>query len=183
MKKINLTNVNEAKDGGRLPAGGYVCKITKVDDISDKEYLSIEYDIARGEYAGYYAANSEKYGYWGGHYNRSYKEKALPFFKRMCSAINRSNNGFKFDAETNADEQTLVGKIVGLVLCEEEYIGNDGNTKTRLYVERELPVDEIINGKFKVKPLKKIKEDSSSSDASFVNVPEGAPDELPFGMK
>lgn len=180
MKKINLSNVQETNDS-RLPAGGYVCKYTKVEDVSDKEYLAMEYDIARGEFAGYYSSLSDQLGFWGGKYNRSYKEKALPFFKRMCSAVSKSNNGFVFDAETNADEKTLVGKLVGLVLCEEEYIGNDGNTKTRLYVEREVPVNDIINGKFKVKPLKKLKNDDAK-DSSFVNVPAGSPDELPFGM-
>jgi hypothetical protein len=101
----------------------------------------------------------------------------------MCSAVNKSNNGFVFDGETNADESTLVGKLVGLVLCEEEYIGNDGNLKTRLYVDRECSVDDIVNGNFKVKPLKKLPEEdkpASSADADFMKIPETDRSDLPF---
>lgn len=185
MKKVNLSNVQEATDNNRLPAGGYICKYTKVEDVSSKEYLYMEFDIAKGDYAGYYQSLSESYGFWGGRCYRSYKEKALPMFKRMCSAVSKSNNGFVFDGESNADEQTLVGKLVGLVLCEEEYVGNDGNVKTRLYVDKECAVDDIVNNKFKVKALKKLPEEERAevegpADASFMEIPKGSDTELPF---
>ena len=143
----------------------------------------MEFDIAKGDYEGYYQSLFDAYGFWGGKCYRSYKERALPMFKRMCSAVNKSNNGFVFDGETNADEKTLEGKLVGLVLCEEEYIGNDGNLKTRLYVDRECSVDDIVNGNFKVKPLKKLPEEdkpASSADADFMKIPETDRSDLPF---
>ena len=52
MKKIDWNNVEEAKDG-RLPAGGYICGITSVEDVANSEYLRFEYDIAEGEYKNY----------------------------------------------------------------------------------------------------------------------------------
>lgn len=184
MKKVNLKEVQEASDSKRLVPGGYVCKYTKVEDVTKKEYLYMEFDIAKGDYEGYYQSLFDAYGFWGGKCYRSYKERALPMFKRMCSAVNKSNNGFVFDGETNADESTLVGKLVGLVLCEEEYIGNDGNLKTRLYVDRECSVDDIVNGNFKVKPLKKLPEEDkpaqSSTDADFMKIPETDRSDLPF---
>ena len=185
MKKVNLKDVQEASDSKRLPAGGYICKYTKVEDVENKEYLYMEFDIAKGEFEGYYQGLYDNYGFWGGRCYRSYKEKALPMFKRMCSAVSKSNNGFVFDGETNADEQTLVGKLVGLVPCEEEYIGNDGNLKTRLYVDKECSVEDIINNNFKIKPLKKLPEEeraevTGSADASFVDVPDGSNTDLPF---
>lgn len=182
MKKINLAEVKEAADG-RLPAGGYICKYTMVKDVPEKEYLYMEYDIAKGEYAGYYLGLSEKFNFWGGKCYRSYKENALSMFKRMCSAVSKSNNGYVFDGDTNADEQTLTGKLVGLVLCEEEYVGNDGEVKTRLYVDRECPVEDIINGKFKVKPIKRLEGSNKTpapNAADFVGVPAGEDNSLPF---
>lgn len=106
-------------------------------------------------------------------------------FKRMCSAVSKSNNGFVFDGETNADESTLVGKLVGLILCEEEYVGNDGNIKTRLYVDKECSVEDILSGNFKVRALKKLpeeerKEIEGSGDTSFMDIPENAGTDLPF---
>lgn len=189
MKKVNLTNVQEAKDSKRLPAGGYVCKYTKVEDRPEKEYLYMEFDIARGDFANYYKDLSDAKGFWGGSCYRSYKEKALPMFKRMCSAVSKSNNGFVFDGDTNADETTLIGKLVGLVLCEEEYVSNDGNIRTRLYVDREMPVEDIINGKFKVRPLKKLKEEDipsteedtpSTASADGFITPDVSQQDLPF---
>lgn len=185
MKKVNLKDVQEASDNKRLPAGGYICKYTKVEDVENKEYLYMEFDIAKGEFEGYFQGLYDNYGFWGGRCYRSYKEKALPMFKRMCTAVSKSNNGYVFDGETNADEKTLEGKLVGLVLCEEEYVGNDGNIKTRLYVDTEKSVDDIVAGNFKVKELKKLPDEEraeieGSGDASFMDVPASDSGELPF---
>jgi hypothetical protein len=187
MKKIDLTNVEEAKDGVRLPAGAYICKITKVEDISDKEYLKVTYDITSGEFAGYYAKGREEHPDWPwyGAYVKSYKPKALPMFKRFCSAVNKSNDNYIFDGgSANSDEQTLVGKKIGLLMGEEEYYGNDGELRTRLYIRSEFPVSEL--SKQKVPALKKLKEEDTAPGAAtdeFLNIPDGAGDDLPFVTK
>lgn len=186
MKPIkNIASVEEAKESGsRLPAGGYVCKYTKVEDREEKNGLYMEYDIAEGDFKDYFKALEERMDFWGGHYFRSYSEKAIPFFKRMCSAVTKSNKKFIFDGNEHCDESTLVGKLIGLVLGEEEYVGNDGSTKTRLYVVREMPIDDIKAGKFKVPAIKKLKEEETTtakaSDDGFMNIPEGADEETPF---
>ena len=54
---------------------------------------------------------------------KSYKPKALPMFKRFCSAVSKSNGNYVFDAGVvNSDEKTLVGKLIGLIFQEEEYV-------------------------------------------------------------
>jgi len=181
MKPIkNIETVQEAGDGGkRLPAGGYICKYTKVEDNPDKEYLYMEYDIAEGEYKGYYAELEERLDFWGGKCYRSYKPAALPMFKRMCSAVTKSNKKFIFDGNDHADEKTLVGKLVGMVFGEEEYIGNDGSTKTRLYVVRETSIEDIKEGKYKVPEIKKIKPAATESPA-FEDVNKSDAEEVPF---
>ena len=185
MKPItNIAEVQEAGDSKRLPAGGYVCKYTNVEDNADKEYLYMEFDIAKGEYAGYYKNLEERLGFWGGKCYRSYKANALPMFKRMCSAVTKSNKKFIFDGNEHADESTLVGKYVGMLFGEEEYIGNDGSTKTRLYVVREMPVEDIEAGKFKIPKKKTLPDTAGTAKAvdpdSFMNVPADADEETPF---
>lgn len=183
MKPItNIAKVQEAGDSVRLPAGGYICKYTNVEDVPEKNYLYMEFDIADGEFSGYYKALQERADFWGGRCYRSYSEKALPMFKRMCSAVTKSNKKFIFDGNEHCDESTLIGKLVGIILGEEEYIGNDGSKKTRLYVVREVPVEDIKNGKFKVPELKKLKEEESTTpnSDSFVDVSDSDAEEVPF---
>ena len=185
MKHIDMTNVQEAGEFDRLPAGAYVCVIRNAEDFSQKEYLKITYDIAAGKYAGYYEKlrNDHPDWAWTGAYVKSYKTKALPMFKRFCSAVSKSNGNFVFDGgAVNADERTLIGKKVGLVMQEEEYYGNDGNLKTRLIVSKEFPIDQIDKQK-----TPKVKEVEGKHDAEnraaadgFVNVSDDAPEELPF---
>lgn len=183
MKRIDMTNVQEAGEFPKLTPGGYVCRYTNVEDKPDKEYLYMEFDIAEGEFKDYYKQMNENLKFWGGRLFRSYKEKAQPMFKRMCSAVTKSNPGFLFDGNTNADEKTLVGKLVGIVLGEEEYVGNDGSVKTRLYVSTEKSVDDIRSGNYKVPALKKLADASptasTTADTGFMNVPDGA-EEVPF---
>lgn len=182
MKPItNIATVQEAGDSVKLPAGGYICKYTNVTDNPEKNYLYMEFDIAEGEFAGYYKALEERADFWGGRCYRSYTEKALPMFKRMCSAVTKSNKKFIFDGNEHCDESTLIGKFVGLILGEEEYIGNDGAKKTRLYVVREVPVDDIKSGKYKVPELKKLKEETpnTSNSEAFVT-PASDAEEVPF---
>lgn len=188
MKSVDLTNVQESGDGLRLPAGGYICKYTNVEDRPDKEYLYMEYDIVEGEFKDYYKDLSARADFWGGRVYRSYKPAALPMFKRMCTAVSKSNGNFVFDGGAiNNNEKTLIGKYVGLVFGEEEYIGNDGNKKTRLYVFAEKSVQDIRDGNYKVPKLKLLKEDTpanTSAPASglegFMNIPDDAGDEFPF---
>ena len=159
MKKLDLTNISEAGESKRISAGAYICKFVGVEDIPEKEYLKIDFDVTDGEFKDYFKESAERLGSWpyGGSYRRSYKPTALPFFKRMCSAISKSNGNFVFDGgQVNADEKTLIGKRVGIILGEEEYIGNDGNVKVRTYVYSEKSVDDILKGNFKVPDLKKL---------------------------
>lgn len=183
MKKLNLTEVQEAGTQEKLSAGGYVCRYTSVKDVADKEYLYMEYDIAEGEHKGYYSSLNERAGFWAGRCYRSYKEAALPMFKRMCSAVMKSNKGYIFDGNKNADEQTLIGKLVGIVLGEEEYEANNGEIKTRLYVAYECAVDTIREGGFKVPELKKIARTSApavTGNEDFMKVPDSENGSIPW---
>ena len=102
-------------------------------------------------------------------------------FKRFCTAVSRSNGKYVFDGgKVNSDEKTLKGKKVGLILGEEEYEGNDGTIKTRLYVVREFSIDKI--GEQKVPELKKLKVDGPTitGNEGFMQVSDSEAEEIAF---
>lgn len=155
MKSIDWNNVQEATEGRRLAPGGYVCGIVKAEDLPDKEYLRILFDIAEGPDKNYFRDMAERMQLDGWPYAgiliRSYKPKAQPFFKGFLTAVEASNPGYHF---TN-DERTLTRKLVGLVLGEEEYEYN-GEVRTRLRVASVRSVDAIRKGDYDTPPLKKL---------------------------
>lgn len=179
MKKIDWNNVQEVRDGetmGPIP-GGYAAKIVSVEDREDKEYLRIEWDFADGEFKGHNAETFERAGFWPCSLIRSYKPKALGFFKAFKTALEESNPGYKFD-EMNV--QGMVGKYIGVVLGEEEYMKNNGTVGTRLYVAQVRSGKAIREGDFKVPETKKLAQKS----APAIPVPAFEPIEdegdLPF---
>lgn len=171
---------NQGGEFEQLPADGYICVISSVEDVADKEYLKIEFDIAEGKYKGWFANMYSRAGFWGGRFIRSYKEKAASFFKGFTTAVESSNAGYKWAW----NEQSLVGKKIGLVLAHEEYHGNDGRIKIRPYVVQNRSVDAITKGDFRIPSLKPLEGNAqqpstaSQPDANgFVEIPAS---KLPF---
>lgn len=172
MKHIDWENVEEAKNFEKLPAGGYICGITSVEDVPDKEYIRCEFDIADGDYKNYYRDLFEKKEFWAASFIKSYKPSAQPFFKKFIRAVEKSNKGYKF----NDDETTLKRKLVGLVLAYEDYTGADGRMKERIKVTDFVTVDDIKAGNYKVPEENITAKDynnTPSVDVSF-------DDDLPF---
>ncbi len=181
MRKIDMTDVKEAGNFIRPTAGAYICKITDVEDIKDKQYLKVFYDFAEGDFKGYYEdlRASHPDWSWAGAYVKSYKQSALSLFKRFCSAVSKSNGNYVFDAgEVNAEEKTLVGKRIGLILQEEEYESNTGDIRTRLKVAREFPVDKLAEQT--VPDIIRLPRNGSCDSSNSVFVPAGTDEELPF---
>ena len=172
MKNIDWNNVKEAEEFERLPAGGYICVITGVEDFPDKEYLKIEFDILEGEHQSYFTRMAASLNFWAGNFIRSYKPKAQPFFKGFLTAVKQSNPGFVF----NNDENNLLSKRVGLAIGDEEYVGQDGKVKKRYYVEAVRSVDAIRKGEFKIPELRAL----SASDREMIGFAELPDVEPPF---
>ena len=169
----------------KLPAGGYVCRITKATDFpngneySDKPYLEIEYDIAEGEYAGYYSDEWGKTNTWAHSTRWYYSPKALGMFKGCLKAVDESNGtSFETAAATGIDERRLAGCLVGMIIGEEEYKSNTGEVRTRLEVRGTRAVQVIREGKFKQPELKKLEADVPDLIPSKPDAPVG--DDLPF---
>ena len=160
MKKINNFDEIQASDGSyqRLPVGGYIVGVKDVEDVPEKEYLRIKFDVCKGEYKNWFQkefdGNTKEDKKWpnSGTLIRSYKEKALPMFKGFTTAVEKSNNGFTW----NWDEKKLKNKVFGVVIGEEEYVNQKGQVRVRNYVAAVRSVETIEKGDFTVPELKKL---------------------------
>lgn len=176
MVQINMAKYEEATaysgdDFPRMPAGGYVARIQAVrvngknsdgkpvDYVNDKQYVKLIYDIAEGEFAGRYSDD-----YWAGEdmdyghciYLSWKNEGAL---KGNINSLDESNPGFDALAALQGDNWELfIGKLVGIVLAEEEYVGNNGKVKTRFKLPSLRSAQAIRDGKFRVPELDKLPE-------------------------
>lgn len=159
MKAINnFDKIQENTSFAKLPVGGYIVKILNVQDVPEKEYLKISFDINEGEHKGFFGkafkedTRADKKWPNAGSFIRSYKEKALPMFKGFTNAIENSNKGYSW----NFDEKSLVNKVVGIIVGEEEYLNQKGQLRKRTYVSAVRSVDTIKKGDFTVPELKKL---------------------------
>ena len=164
---IKWEEVKESTGGEKLPSGCYVGKI-----VSAADYLRLEIDIAEGEFAEYFAER----GWSGRFWYASYKEAALGMFKAMFLRIEESNPGWKFDGDEH-DAGQFRGKLVGIVLREEEY-EKDGEVKCSQKIGRLVAAQDVRNGSAKPMEKKLLDRGSLSSlDAAdpYDDVPFGAP--------
>lgn len=166
MKKIaNWENIKENSGFAKLPVGGYVVKILNVQDVPEKEYLKISFDINEGEQKGFFAkaykedTRTDKKWPAAGSFIRSYKESAAPMFRGFTNAIENSNKGYHWDF----DEKSLVNKVVGIVVGEEEYLNQKGQLRKRTYVSAVRSVETIKKGDFTVPNVKKLDATKASS--------------------
>ena len=187
MKKINDFDKVQENSGGfkRIPDGAYIVGVKKVEDVSDKEFLRLELDICKGEYKNWYQqqydADKRETKYWprDGVLVRSYKEKALPFFKGFITAVTKSNPKF----EWKWNEQDLKNKVFAVVVGTEEYLKKNGGVGTRPYIDSVHSVEAIEKGDYTVPDVKKLDPTKATSKPTepFVNpFSDSAPTIDPF---
>lgn len=155
MKHINWEPIEESTPFEKLPAGGYVIRITDVEDMALKEYLNIIYDVAEGEHAGFYSDSFGRLNPWAHRFVRSYKETALGMFKQFLRRLEDSNRNFSIAKwQERSDERELIGLTLGIVLQTELYTNDRGEDKERLEVVGVCAAQDIRNGDFKLPPVK-----------------------------
>lgn len=193
MKKVNSFNrENVIKESERLPIGGYVIKIinAKEEVFSWGSRLAIAFDIAEGEYAGFYNKNFQNQTSedkkWKGVFRLNVPKEdgsdgdewTQKKFNTSIVNIEESNNGYFFDW----DESKLKGKLVGALFNNKEYEINGGHgffTNCHSLVT----VETIRSGKFKIPKdtLLKSSNNAPKTDSNgFMDIPNGANEEIPF---
>lgn len=177
----DTTQAADGSGGAKLTVGGKICIITgayeSVAKKSGMPMLVIEFDICEGAEKNYYKDLQEKFGGdWRGVYRQPTQDvdgNCSPFFKGMITAIEASNDRYKFDF----NERTLIGKRFGGVFAEEEYISrSDGEVKTSVKLANIRSVESIRKGEFKV-PAKKTVIQTKTDSAGFTDI---KPEEIPF---
>ena len=149
FESVQPSNGEFAKPG----PGGYILEIVSVEDVpfnpqtGKGDYLKIYYDIADGDFRGFYREQAEHFnGAWYANFIRSYKDKALGMFRHFINCVTESNPGFRWAWQ----EQALVRLRFGAVLQEEEYEKKDGTVGVRLIVKEVKTVQQILSGDFKI---------------------------------
>lgn len=175
----------------KLPVGGYVITIksVKYEDNSAKgkaDNIIFAFDIAEGEYKGYYAkrfendTNEDKK--WKGTYRLSVPTDdgsqndgyAKSRFKGFMTSVEESNPGYKW----NWDEQTLKGKLVGAAVGEIN-TEIDGKAITYTAMRYAVSVDSVRKGITPPKPYTKAgSTTTTTSTTNPYNVTEDA--DIPF---
>lgn len=169
----------------KLISGKYVAVITAIEAHENEGYLDVTYDIAEGPFAGYYSRQMQRFS-WVPNTQRVYfTARSVAFFRRFIEAITESNEGF----EWNWDENSLVGKIVGIVLNSEEYKKKDGGIGTRLRIDSWVPVSSLDEVEMpEPRKLKSTTTETTEASEDFppfgrgvpLNLEEGDSGELPF---
>lgn len=156
----DVETVELGGDFKRLPAGAYVAclgPMTAETAKSGKTYYQCVFDIFEGEHKGHY---DDDFGrkHPGLHAVKLYvsSEKAMGVSKGTLNAITESNKGFDAEAAFVGDRfEDFRGKLVGVVLGEEEYEDRKtGDTKLSLTVRRCVPAADARSGKISVPDVK-----------------------------
>ena len=192
---LGIKGYTEAKatefsgDLPKLEPGGYVLKIlnVKVEETQYGTKLAFQFDIAEGANKDFfkklYDATPDDWDNkkWKGSYRMKIPQnegdetkykKSLGFFKSQIKAFEESNNNLRIDAESDWDEQTLKGKLVGALFNEKEF---DFYGKHGMFTQckRFMSAVDVRAGKFSIpKPdmLNKSSETASSTANNTVNV-------------
>lgn len=178
MKAIsNFDSISAAGTNKRLTAGGYVCRITSVNDNEKEQRLEFEFDIVEGDFKNYSADMLERFGWTSCKFIKSYKEKAQCFFKSFLIAVDGTNKtNFEKMVKSGLDETKLVGKGIGIVIGEEEYRKRDGSIGTRIYCDSFTTASAIRNGEFEVPRLKTLAR-TDAEDVAFDKAFDAAVDD------
>lgn len=179
-----------AYDGSfdRLPAGGYICRIMKAwveYTPNNSEVFVLALEIAEGDYAGYFrkvfddkkaTSPNVKWPCMFRQFTLGTDGQTNPFFKGMLKSIEESNMGYAW----NWQEASLQNKMIGMIFREEEFLANDGTTKTTVRPAFPRSVQRIRNG-VEVPEIKRLNKNMgnniSTSNNGFTEVED---EELPF---
>ncbi len=189
-KPGNWDNVQEPSNRPKLPLGCYVVKIMAaiVEDGSFGQALSVRFDINEGDYAGFYykdySASQNIDKKWGG---RKYvyipmddgseaDERTKSNFKAFVTAVEQSNLGYSWDW----DEKSLVGKVVGVVMRNEEWSFN-GRHGWSVRPFRFTSADKVRNGMASCPPDKPLQRETTADAQSTGYTPVQVDNsDLPF---
>lgn len=181
--------VSAFSDRPKIEAGAYECIIKQgavVKYENGGSQLCILFDIAAGEFTGYYKERFDNdkradkkwpgiLRLWlpknDGSEMDGWNKSAL---KGFTNAVEDSNAGYTWDWE----EKSLKGKSIGMLFREEEWELDDGRTGITAKPFRALSITAVEDGKYTI-PKPKLLKPKAEAPASFEEI-SGDDGSLPF---
>lgn len=202
MKAFGNFDKVVASNGGSsmLEPGGYVAKIVRVKDHTDekKPYLEFVYDIWNGEtksflFAQDLADTSNDWRHSFRIYFTGNSEFGKQRYKALTEAVENTAQGkgakaFVYEDKDDA-EQTLVGKLLGVVIRHRSYVNSEGKVKTAVDVNAFIPGKDAAEGNFDAKfaepyETDEVKDARDNAVNAVIDAPapaiELADEDLPF---
>ena len=196
----NFDKVVASNGGGSsmLEPGGYVAKIVRVKDHTDekKSYLEFVYDIWNAETKSFLFAQdlADTSNDWR-HSFRLYftGDFGKQRYKALTEAVENTAQGkgakaFVYEDKDDA-EQTLVGKLLGVVIRHGSYVNSEGKVKTAVDVNAFIPGKDAAEGNFDAKfaepyEVDGVAEARANAANAVIDAPapaiELADDDIPF---
>ena len=191
MKQFKGYERKEQMEWEALPKGAYVIKILDVREEANKTssgtHLAMPFDIAEGEYAGFYKNSFDNDTREDKKWNNdailyvnvpedNSPQWTIDNFNKFMTAVEDSNEGYHW----GWDESTLKNKVVGAKFCIEqsEYNGKIyDHTKAKWFIAAQ----KVRDGKYGKLPNDKLVDSKDSGTGDFVKVPDNVKDEeLPW---
>lgn len=191
MKQFKGFERKEQVEWEQLPKGAYVIKVMNVKEEANKNssgsHLAIAFDIAEGEYAGFYKRSFENDTREDKKWNNdaviyincpedNSPQWVIDNFNKFMTAVEDSNEGYHW----GWDESTLKNKLIGakFYIEQSEYNGNVyDHTKAKWF----LAAQKVRDGKYGKLPNDKLITAADTATNGFVNVPDNIKDEeIPF---
>lgn len=179
---------DEVQAGGDytpIELGGHKLIIKAIGEATAStgtKYLKVSFDTAQDDtqpnyYAEQYKNDTKEQKKWGGVatvFPTDQQGKTSKTFKTFCTSIERSNNskiqwGAGFEA-------SIVGKTIGGVFGEEEFINASGEVKTARELFWWRSVDGIKDASIPEK--RTVDKPAESGNADFISIPDEI--DLPF---
>lgn len=196
----NFDKVVASNGGGSsmLEPGGYVAKIVRVKDHTEekKPYLEFVYDIWNAETKSFLFAQdlADTSNDWR-HSFRLYftGDFGKQRYKALTEAVENTAQGkgakaFVYEDKDDA-EQTLVGKLLGVVIRHRSYVNSEGKVKTAVDVNAFIPGKDAAEGNFDAKfaepyETDEVKDARANAVNAVIDAPapaiELADEDLPF---
>ena len=193
MKQFKGFERKEQVEWEALPKGAYVIKLLNIKEEANKSnsgtHLAIAFDVAEGDYAGFYKKAFESDTREDKKWNNdaviyincpedNSPQWLIDNFNKFITAVEDSNDGYHW----SWDEKTLKNKLVGAKFCIEqsEYDGKIyDHTKAKWFIAAK----KIRDGKYGKLPNDKLITASTGNDGptDFMNIPDNITDEeIPF---
>ena len=151
----------------KLGPGLYEAVILGVTNHEEEGFLEVKWDIASGEFKGYYSKQAQRFA-WTPNTQRVYYGRSVNILRKFIEAIVRSNPDYVWDWQ----EDGLVGKVVGIVLNSQERHDKDGKVKNYMRIESWVSTIELDD--MEMPEPRKLK-------STTTETPESAEDFPPFG--